>query len=74
MTRLVAVSFALIVLLGATGVVVADGHDSGKACPEEGNPSEGLEQSVTSSEGESLHAVKGVNQAFESVGCKTRLP
>lgn len=71
--RLIVVGCVLVGLIGGTGVVAADSHDNAKACPEDGNPSNGLESSVTNSKGVSLSALAGVNQAYESAECETRL-
>ena len=72
--RFVLISIVIIGLVGGIGTAAADTPENAKACPEAGNPSNGLVQSVISSNGNSLHAIRGVNQAFESVGCETRLP
>lgn len=67
--RTVIVGMLLLALISGAGVVSADSHSTGVACPEDGNPSNGLVQSVSASDGQSLNAVQGVNQAYESVGC-----
>lgn len=71
--RLIVVGCVLVGLIGGMGVVSADSNDNAKACPEDGNPSNGLEKSVAGSEGKSLNALAGVNQAYKNVGCDTRL-
>lgn len=72
--RTLLVGVLLIALLSGAGVVSADSPTTGNACPEDGNPSNGLVQSVSASDGQSLNAIQGVNQAYESVGCDTVLP
>lgn len=74
LTRVVLVGVVLIATMGGVGVVSADSHTTGNACPEDGNPSQGLVKSVTASDGNALNAVAGVNQAYDSVGCDTTLP
>ncbi len=73
-TRLIVVGFVTVALMAGVGVVMAGSSDKAKACPEDGNPSEGLEKSTIASEWKSLNAAKGVNQAYGSVGCEASLP
>lgn len=72
-TRLAMTLFVLMALVGGTGVATADTSDNARACPEDGNPSKGLQTSVTASDWKSLNAAEGVNQAYESVGCDASL-
>ena len=72
--RIVVAIFVASALLSGVGLVSADTPEQAKACPEDGNPSVGLEKSVAASNGQSLSAVAGINTAFASVGCETRLP
>ena len=67
--RAIIVGVLLLALISGAGVVSADSPTTGNACPEDGNPSNGLVQSVSASDGQSLNAAQGVNQAYESVGC-----
>ena len=65
--QLVVAGFLIALLLGGSGVVVADSHH--KACPNE-NPGKGLERSTTASGGTSLtNALYGISQAVDSVEC-----
>ena len=74
LARLVLVGVVLIAAISGVGVVSADAPTNAKACPEDGNPSQGLVKSVAASDGKSLNAAQGVNQSYESVGCDTVLP
>lgn len=65
--QIVLIGIVLVALIGGSGIATADSHH--KACPDD-NPGEGLEQSVTASEGTSLlNALDGITKAMHSVEC-----